>query len=158
MILIVLVLSLISNTTLICSSWRAITRPTMITYIDKLHAWLDWCAYLSDLLSFHFECVLWAHGGLLDHLQGHRCEDLILSLLIVILLIATSVSSFSIVAIIVIVPVVSTWGREEAWVVVRELALLFEWVSELIRIKSRIFSPTWECLTYHIVYLKKKKR
>ena len=69
------------------------------------HLFITWLyhndPYLADLLSVHLERVLWAHRRIIDHLKGDRCENLILSRLIV--LIATPVPSFSI---IVIVPLI----------------------------------------------------
>ena len=83
--------------------------------------------YITNLLSINIESVLWAHRGVICHLESQGCEHLILAwttlllisvlVVVVVVLLTSSEASISISSIIVAV----SRGRKEAWVVISEL-------------------------------------
>ncbi len=122
MILLVPVLSLISNTTLIDSSFFEITLPTTIIYIrGPLIKNFGNIAYLTNLLSIDFKSVLWGDWCFIKHLECHWCENLIFALL---LLLTALISTAKV---IIIVGISSSEiivrGGEESWIVISELYL-----------------------------------
>ena len=82
--------------------------------------------YITNLLSINIESVLWAHRGVICHLESQGCEHLVLAgttlllvtvLVVVVVLLTSSEASISISSIVVAV----SRGRKEAWVVISEL-------------------------------------
>ena len=90
------------------------------SYDDDLHfQHIRNRSYLADLLAVNFEVVLLVHGSLGKHLECHRSENLLLSLLSTTLVspAVPSVPPCTEVVVVVIPPARS----KEAWVVIGEL-------------------------------------
>lgn len=74
--------------------------------------------YLADLLAIDLKVVLLVHGSLGEHLECHRSENLLLSLLSTPLVSPAEPSVSPCTEIVVVVPPTRS---EEAWVVIGEL-------------------------------------